>query len=112
MNLYFDDDGVAHEYNDEFDLTIHCETAEELEHVKKLLKNIPRWIPVSERMPEPEELVMVSFENFSLPMVGRYMVDDDDGGTFRVGDMDESFIEHDLYVNAWMPLPEPYREET
>lgn len=69
-----------------------------------------KWVPCNERMPEPEELVMVSFENFSLPMVGRYTVDDDDGGTFRVGDMDESFIEHDLCVNAWMPLPEPYRE--
>ena len=42
-------------------------------------------------------------------MIGRYTVDDDDGGTFRVGDEDESFVEHDLYVNAWMPLPEPYK---
>ena len=38
-------------------------------------------------------------------------VDDDDGGTFRVGDEDESFVDHDLYVNAWMPLPEPYKED-
>ena len=44
-------------------------------------------------------------------MIGRYTVDDVDGGTFRVGDEDESFCEHDLYVNAWMPLPEPYKED-
>ncbi len=44
-------------------------------------------------------------------MIGRYTVDGDGGGTFRIGDEDESFIEHDLYVNAWMPLPECYKEE-
>lgn len=44
-------------------------------------------------------------------MIGRYTVDDDGGGTFRVGDEDDSFIEHDLYVNAWMPLPKRYAEE-
>lgn len=61
------------------------------------------WVPVAEQLPEPEELVLLSFEN--------YTASTDDGGTFRVGDDDESFIEHDLYVNAWMPLPEPYRKE-
>lgn len=68
------------------------------------------WVPVAEQLPEPEELVLLSFENFSLPMIGRYTADTDDGGAFRVGDDDESFIEHDLYVNAWMPLPEPYQK--
>ena len=69
------------------------------------------WIPVSERMPDQDKYILVSFFNFSLPMIGRYTVDDDDGGTFRVGDEDESFVEHDLYVNAWMPLPKPYKED-
>ena len=68
------------------------------------------WVPVAEQLPEPEELVLLSFENFSLPMIGRYTADTDNGGPFRVGDDDESFIEHDLYVNAWMPLPEPYQK--
>lgn len=69
------------------------------------------WVPVSEKLPDPDEHILVSFFNFSLPMIGRYTVDDDDGGTFRVGDEDDSFIEHDLYVNAWMPLPKRYAEE-
>ena len=69
------------------------------------------WIPVDESLPDPDKHILVSFFNFSLPMIGRYTVDDDDGGTFRVGDEDESFVEHDLYVNAWMPLPEPYKED-
>ena len=88
---------------------IDCKAAMPEERREGGNMNEMKWIPCNERMPEPEEMVMVSFENFSLPMSGRYTMDD--GGTFRVGDMDESFIEHDLYVNAWMPLPKPYRED-
>ena len=31
-----------------------------------------RWIPVSERLPKSGEYILLSFENFSLPVVGRY----------------------------------------
>lgn len=34
------------------------------------------WIPVGERMPDPDKHILVSFFNFSLPMIGRYTVDD------------------------------------
>ena len=44
-------------------------------------------------------------------MIGIYTVDDDDGGTFRISDEDDSFLEHDLYVNAWMELPKCYKED-
>ena len=67
------------------------------------------WVPVAEQLPEPEKLILLSFENFSVPMIGRYTEINGDG-VFCVGDSDESFIEHTLFVNAWMPLPEPYRE--
>ena len=66
-------------------------------------------IPVSERLPDPSKYVLVSFENFPLPMIGKYTVDDD-GGTFRIDDEDDSFLEHNLYVNAWMELPKRYKE--
>lgn len=68
------------------------------------------WIPVSERLPEPGKYVLVSFESFTLPMIGIYTVDDN-GGTFRVDDEDDSFLEHNLYVNAWRGLPERYKED-
>lgn len=56
-----------------------------------------------------DKTVIVNINNvFSI---ARYTVDDNDGGTFRVGDEDDSFGEHGLYVNAWMPLPEPYKED-
>ena len=102
--------------------TSQCETGEmgekvaidraiEIVNEAEQLEQKNHWILVTERLPEPDKLILVSFKNCSFPMIGRYTVDGDGGGTFRIGDEDESFIEHDLYVNAWMPLPECYKEE-
>ena len=80
------------------------------EIIRKHMNN--GWISVSERFPETDDYILLSFSNFSLPMVGRYE-EDSDGGAFYLGDCDEedTCISQDLFVNAWMPLPEPYREE-
>lgn len=69
------------------------------------------WIPVKERLPETDDYILLSFSNFSLPMVGRYE-EDSGGGAFYLGDCDEedTCISQDLFVNAWMPLPEPYQD--
>ena len=69
------------------------------------------FIPVDEKLPDPDKYILVSFENFPIPMIGIYTVDDDDGGTFRIDDEDDSFLEHNLYVNAWMELPNRYEED-
>ena len=70
------------------------------------------WIPVEERLPEDDHYILLSFANFNLPMVGRYETDQE-GGTFYLGDCDEedTCISQDLFVNAWRPLPKPYRPE-
>lgn len=70
-----------------------------------------RWIPVEERLPENSDYVLMSFENFSLPAIGRFEADEDGGGAWYLGDDDEgdTCVSVGLYVNAWMPLPEPYR---
>lgn len=69
-----------------------------------------RWNPITEKLPAPDEYILVSFENAGFVMIGRYTVDDEDSGTFWIGDEEESFLENDLFVNAWMKLPESYRE--
>ena len=71
------------------------------------------WIPVEERLPEDDKYILLSFSNFSLLIVGRYERDEDGSGAFYLGDCDEqdTCIANDLYVNAWQPLPEPYRPE-
>lgn len=72
------------------------------------------WIPVEdeERKPEPGKYILLSFSNFSVPMIGQYE-EDEEGGVFYVGDCDEDYtcIGNGLYVNAWQQLPEPYRLE-
>ena len=70
-----------------------------------------QWIPVTEQLPEPETYVLVSFSNFSLPIIGRYD-ENEEGGVWFAGDEEESLVSQDMFVNAWMPLPELYREET
>ena len=70
------------------------------------------WIPVEERLPKDSNYILLSFANFSLPLVGRYE-DSQEDGAFYVGDCDgkDSCINQDLVVNAWQPLPDPYRPE-
>ena len=64
------------------------------------------WIPCSEP-PENDRYVLLSFENFSVPMVGRYE-EDENGGSYYIGDDMESCLTQDILVNAWMNLPAPY----
>ena len=69
-----------------------------------------RWIKITERVPEDDRYIMLSFANFSLPTIGRYEKDEQ-GGAFYDGDSDKSLNTYGLFVNAWMELPEQYREE-
>lgn len=82
-----------------------CTVEETIEEMPKI-----RWIPVSERLPENDKYILLSFENYSLPDIGRYEVDGE-GGAFYLGDEEQSCISFGIFVNAWMPLPEIYREE-
>lgn len=70
-----------------------------------------RWIPVEERLPEEDEYVLMSFENFSLPIIGRYekiMIVVEHGMPVMMMDAILASSQ-DLFVNAWLPLPKPYR---
>ena len=67
------------------------------------------WIPCSERLPENDNYILLSFENFSIPIVGRYE-EDENGGAFYAGDELETCVSQDLFVNAWQPSPEPYQK--
>ncbi len=71
---------------------------------------LSRWIPISERLPEDKNYILVSFENSTMPDIARYE-ENDEGGTFYPGDDEKSYSSYGLFVNAWMSLPEPYREE-
>lgn len=82
--------------------------------IKKFVQEVAEeyndgWISCSEKFPDNESYILLSFDNFSVPCVGRYK-QDESGGAFYIGDDDETCISQDLYVNAWQPLPVPYKE--
>ena len=79
----------------------------------KELRKARKWIPVEEQLPENDRYILLSFVNFSLPMVGHYEVNEDGSGAFYLGDCNEedTCVSQDLFVNAWMPLPGPYRPD-
>lgn len=96
IRLVFGEDGKAREYDDTYDVIIHCETEEEQEAVVKHLESMT-WIPYSERLPEEWQTCIVCNK-------GQIAID--------------TFIGHDKPwrwnlssgdYEAWMPLPEPYR---
>lgn len=66
-----------------------------------------RWIPVSERLPEDRELVLLSTETDEV-FEGRFFDDNTDCQwfAFRNG----SFVPNHV-VTAWMPLPKGYKAE-
>lgn len=70
-----------------------------------------QWIPVAEKLPEPETYILVSFDNYTFPDIATYRVDDDGSGAFYPGDEDYTYLSTGFFVNAWMPLPEPYKAE-
>lgn len=83
--------------------------------VHQIIKEVEKeysdgWIPCSERLPENDKYILLSFENFPHPEIGRYK-GDEDGGAFYIGDDTETCISQDLIVNAWQPLPEPYKQK-
>ena len=119
--LVFGEDGVAREYDDTWDITIHCESKEEQDMAWKKLKGM-EWISCSERL--PNYIVPVLTWDGSAYCVEKRIpcIRDDDGepieGDWWVSD-DYDEYESEFYPNlrdgaaiAWMPLPEPYRKES
>lgn len=111
IKIIADENGLFNIYDDTYDVIIHCESEEEQNSVTETLKKVANpWIPIAERLPETDDYILISFENFNVPQVGRYEADEDGGGEFYPGDEDVSYASVGVVVNAWMPLPEPYRQ--
>lgn len=68
------------------------------------------WIPVEERLPDTNDYILLAFSNFTIPVVGRYEIDEDGNGAFYIGDELETCLSQDLFVSAWQQLPKPYKE--
>jgi hypothetical protein len=135
--LTIGDDGEATLYDDTYDITIHCESKEEQDEVRKALENVRYWIPVTERLPEDGIPVNVTWVNRKPEFYYSEIKDKPYTATaiyFRgkwfwyscvIEDWlaeygsNESFlanlqeaVDRDIEITAWMPLPEAYKGVT
>ena len=94
---------------DDHQMVLASDVLEMIEQLKDDLEQDEKengWIPVSERLPETDDYILLSFANYSIPIIGRCERDKDGNGIFYAGDDLISCLGNDLYVNAWMELPE------
>ena len=69
-----------------------------------------KWIPLEEKTPENGEYVLLSFANEKQkPLVGVWK-ENETCGVFYAPFTDRTYSSLNYFVNAWMPLPEQYRE--
>ena len=61
-----------------------------------------QWIPISERLPEEEEYILLSFANYTGLDIGRYEKDGENDN-FYPGDDEKSYSSYGFFVNASMP---------
>ena len=89
------------------------DTGLESEEVLQLKKNTVQWIPVAERLPERNKSVLLCMKSRSLRTGMCIQTGSYDGVFWFVQGAAgyESLATFEFRVLAWMPLPEPYREE-
>lgn len=63
------------------------------------------WIPVSERLPERNEIVLVSYKTTDTVHMCKYL---DDGSENPWWSYNDDCLAWNNVVLAWMPLPQPY----
>ena len=70
------------------------------------------WIPCSERLPKEGERILVTaaLEHVMVAHYGKMFFEKERGNVFYLAGEDGDADITDVVV-AWMPLPEPYREE-
>lgn len=93
--------GTFSAYDDSYDIVIHCESEEEQKKAIELI-NSRMWISVSERLPEESLNSVIGWDEYRERCVFIQFVD----GQFKNCGTEQTFN-----ITAWMPLPEPYKED-
>ena len=74
-----------------------------LAYIQQLEAQVPRWIPVEERLPEHNVFVIVGYKRYGYAFEGCYSEEESEWY-----DREYSSIANPSH---WMPMPEPPKEE-
>ena len=129
LMIVFDEDGIAREYKDDYDITIHCKNKEEQDEVWKRLTN-DDWTPISKDLPEDLIPVNVTWVNRDPAPYYKEIKDKRfvDTAVYYQGDwywwdvvlvdvLKEygnsrvTCIDSEIEIIAWKHLPEPWEGE-
>ena len=90
--------------------SIKCDVIDNVITMIEDTEKVGEWIPVSEKLPEPCETVLVTLRNTA----GLVTFKDTTGPIVEVGDYfpEVGWLFYGSSVTAWQPLPEPHREES
>lgn len=82
------------------------------EEAARLYAKLPRWIPVTERLPEEKTYVIILFDTIAGKMAGVCFLYKDDEGHNCWTWLDRIGRNlHDIQPTHWMPLPKGPEEE-
>lgn len=111
ITLIQNENGQFEEYKPYAEIV--CRTKEEFDHLQNIAEQYKGWRDINEELPDPGEYVLVSFENegVTLPDIATYEVDKQGNGAFYPSDCEATYASVGVFVNAWMPLPKPYKRE-
>lgn len=91
---------------------MHREAADAIEALSKMENTTPKWIPVTERLPETLHKVLVTLKSIRRPGAVYLNFATCENGTWYEDNGSEPFRIASDRVTHWMPLPEPQKEET
>lgn len=111
ITLIQNENGQFEEYKPYAEIV--CRTKEEFDHLQNIIEQYKGWREINEELPNPGEYVLVSFENegVTLPDIATYEVDKQGNRAFYPSDCEATYASVGVFVNAWMPLPKPYKRE-
>ena len=94
------------------DKSLLAEAMEKLARYEDAEENdrLGQWIPCSERLPEDESYILVSFKNSTMPDIARYE-ENDEGGTFYPGDDEKSYSSYGFFCKCLDAITEAIQGE-
>ena len=107
-------------FGDVYGIIMQAKTVDQSMNVLHLpYVEMPKWIPVSERLPEEDKEVLITYKgkgdeldkpysNIDITTYGQMYFGGNKVGNYKHWRSPFQYFNDNYEVTAWMPLPEPY----